>query len=61
MPDTLGRPEILEIHTRGMPLGEGVDPEEMARRTFGFVGADLGAMAREAALEACAASSRRST
>jgi transitional endoplasmic reticulum ATPase len=52
VPDSQGRREVLEIHTRGMPLGEGVDLDELSRRTFGFVGADLGALAREAALEA---------
>ncbi|MDP9086127.1 MAG: AAA family ATPase, partial [Pseudomonadota bacterium] len=40
------------IHTRGMPLAEGVDLDALARRTYGFVGADLAALVREAALEA---------
>ncbi|RPF71234.1 CDC48 family AAA ATPase [Aurantiacibacter spongiae] len=52
VPDENGRREILAIHTRGMPLGEGVDLKEMARSTHGFVGADLAALAREAAIEA---------
>ena len=52
VPDEQGRREILAIHTRGMPLGEGVDLKEMARSTHGFVGADLAALAREAAIEA---------
>ena len=52
VPDEQGRREILAIHTRGMPLGEGVDLTEMARSTHGFVGADLAALAREAAIEA---------
>lgn len=52
VPDEKGRREILAIHTRGMPLGEGVDLLELARSTHGFVGADLGALAREAAIEA---------
>ncbi|MEH3106846.1 MAG: CDC48 family AAA ATPase [Sphingomonas fennica] len=52
VPDERGRREILGIHTRGMPLAEGVDLDEMARTTFGFVGADLGALTREAAIEA---------
>ena len=52
VPDTAGRREILGIHTRGMPLAEGVDLEELARTTYGFVGADLGALAREAAISA---------
>ncbi|WP_374528579.1 CDC48 family AAA ATPase [Novosphingobium sp.] len=52
VPDESGRREILGIHTRGMPLAEGVDLDELARTTHGFVGADLGALAREAAIEA---------
>jgi len=52
VPDQTGRREILGIHTRGMPLADGVDLDELARRTYGFVGADLAALTREAALEA---------
>jgi len=52
VPDESGRREILGIHTRGMPLGERVDLGELARTTHGFVGADLAALAREAAIEA---------
>ena len=52
VPDQPGRREILGIHTRGMPLGPDVDLDELARRTYGFVGADLAALTREAALEA---------
>jgi transitional endoplasmic reticulum ATPase len=52
VPDDRGRREILGIHTRGMPLAEGVDLDELSRRTYGFVGADLAALTREAALEA---------
>ncbi|MEM6288670.1 MAG: CDC48 family AAA ATPase, partial [Bacteroidota bacterium] len=52
VPDTPGRRDILGIHTRGMPLAEGVDLEALARTTYGFVGADLGALAREAAISA---------
>ncbi|MEA3000661.1 MAG: transitional endoplasmic reticulum ATPase [Sphingomonadales bacterium] len=51
VPDERGRREILAIHTRGMPL-DGVNLPELARRTYGFVGADLAALAREAAIEA---------
>jgi transitional endoplasmic reticulum ATPase len=51
VPDQPGRREILGIHTRGMPLGSGVDLDDLARRTYGFVGADLAALTREAALE----------
>jgi len=52
VPDEPGRREILGIHTRGMPLGPDVNLDELARRTYGFVGADLAALCREAALEA---------
>ena len=52
VPDERGRREILGIHTRGMPLGDKVDLDEFARQTYGFVGADLAALAREAAIEA---------
>ncbi len=51
-PSASGRREILDIHTRGMPVADDVDLDELARITYGFVGADLGALAREAALEA---------
>src|SRR3569833_4067509 len=52
VPDERGRREILGIHTRGMPRGDKVDLDELARTTYGFVGADLAALAREAAIEA---------
>ncbi|MBW8783220.1 MAG: CDC48 family AAA ATPase [Novosphingobium sp.] len=52
VPDESGRREILGIHTRGMPLAEGVSLDELARTTHGFVGADLAALTREAAIEA---------
>ncbi len=52
VPDERGRREILGIHTRGMPLGDKVDLAELARTTYGFVGADLAALTREAAIEA---------
>ncbi len=52
VPDEAGRREILGIHTRGMPLGSKVDLTELARTTHGFVGADLAALTREAAIEA---------
>ncbi len=51
VPDLRGRREILGIHTRGMPLGAEVDLGELARSTYGFVGADLAALAREAAID----------
>jgi transitional endoplasmic reticulum ATPase len=50
IPDQKGRLEILQIHTRGMPLAENVNLEEYARITHGFVGADLMAICREAAM-----------
>ena len=52
VPDEPGRREILGIHTRGMPLAHDVNLDDLARRTYGFVGADLAALTREAALEA---------
>ena len=52
VPDEQGRREILGIHTRGMPLGDKVDLAELARATYGFVGADIAALAREAAIDA---------
>ncbi|MCP9221531.1 CDC48 family AAA ATPase [Erythrobacter sp. LQ02-29] len=52
VPDENGRREILAIHTRGMPLGDKVDLKELAKVTHGFVGADLAALAREAAIDA---------
>lgn len=52
VPDQNGRREVLAIHTRAMPLSEGTDLDEVARTTFGFVGADLGALVREAAMDA---------
>ncbi len=52
VPDQNGRREVLAIHTRGMPLAEDIDLDEIARTTYGFVGADLGALVREAAMDA---------
>ncbi|TRO54825.1 AAA family ATPase, partial [Candidatus Bathyarchaeota archaeon] len=52
LPDRKGRLQILHIHTRGMPLTEDVDLENIASRTHGFVGADLEALAKEAAMGA---------
>jgi len=52
IPDRNGRLEILHIHTRGMPLSEDVSVEKLADITHGFVGADLEALAREAAMSA---------
>ncbi len=52
IPDRNGRREILEIHTRGMPLGDDVDLERIATLTHGYVGADVQALGREAAMGA---------
>jgi transitional endoplasmic reticulum ATPase len=52
VPDKEGRLEILQIQTRNMPKAEDVDLEELANATYGFVGADLMALAREAAMKA---------
>jgi transitional endoplasmic reticulum ATPase len=52
IPDKKGRLEILHIHTRGIPLAMDVDMEKLAEITHGFVGADLEALAREAAMTA---------
>jgi transitional endoplasmic reticulum ATPase len=52
VPDKDGRREILEIHTRGMPLAADVDLQRLAAITHGFVGADLQAFCREAAMVA---------
>ena len=50
IPDRNGRLKILEIHTRGMPLADDVSLERLADITHGYVGADLEALAREAAM-----------
>ncbi len=52
VPSELDRVEILKIHTRGMPLAEDVSLDTLAQQTHGFVGADLAALAREAAIRA---------
>ncbi|OGS51918.1 MAG: AAA family ATPase [Euryarchaeota archaeon RBG_13_61_15] len=52
IPDKGGRLEILQIHTKGMPLAEDVDMDKLASMTHGYVGADLAALAREAAMRA---------
>jgi len=52
VPDRDGRKEVILIHTRGMPLTEKVDLDEIVGTTHGFVGADLAALAREAAMSA---------
>ena len=52
VPDRAGRKEILQIHTRGMPLAKDVDLDRYADITHGFVGADLEALCKEAAMSA---------
>jgi len=52
IPNRQGRLEILQIHSRGMPLNADVDLPGLAARTHGFVGADLEALAKEAAMNA---------
>ncbi len=52
VPDESGRREILDVHTRGMPLAEDVDLDRFATRTHGFVGADVRTLVTEAAMNA---------
>ncbi|MDH5690258.1 MAG: CDC48 family AAA ATPase [Candidatus Bathyarchaeota archaeon] len=52
VPNKDGRLQILQIHTRGMPLADDVDLKRLANVTHGFVGADLEALTKEAALHA---------
>ncbi|MDG6996275.1 MAG: AAA family ATPase, partial [Nitrososphaerota archaeon] len=52
VPNTKARLEILQIHTRGMPLAEDVDLEKLASDLYGYTGADLRALCRESALKA---------
>jgi len=49
-PNREGRLQILKIHTRGMPLTKNVNLNELARKTHGFVGADISSLAKEAAM-----------
>ena len=51
IPDKKGRKEILQIHTRGMPLAPDVDIDKLAEITKGYTGADLAALCREAAMK----------
>ncbi len=50
VPNVKGRKEIFQIHTRGMPMEEDVDLDNYAEITHGFVGADIMAICREAAM-----------
>lgn len=52
IPDENGRLEILEIHTRGMPIDNKVDLKQLSKITHGFVGADLEMLVKEAAMRA---------
>jgi transitional endoplasmic reticulum ATPase len=52
VPNRKSRFEVLQIHTRGMPLSKDVNQEKLADVTHGFVGADLAALAREAGMRA---------
>ena len=52
VPNKKGRLEIFQIHTRGMPLSEDVDLKKLASITHGFVGADIEALCKEAAMRA---------
>lgn len=52
VPDQKGRNEILQIHTRNMPLAKDVDLKHLASVTYGYVGADIEALAKEAAMSA---------
>jgi len=50
IPGKQGRLDVLKIHTRNMPLAKNVNLKEIADKTYGFVGADLAALAKEAAM-----------
>ena len=52
VPDEVGRREILQIHTRGMPLSDDVNLNRLADETHGFVGADIESLTKEAAMRA---------
>ncbi len=52
LPDLEGRKEILQIHTRGMPVSDEVELSRFAELTHGFAGADLESLAKEAAMRA---------
>jgi len=52
VPDKQGRYEILQIHTRGMPLAQDVDLKKLSEMTHGYTGADLASLARETAMKA---------
>jgi len=52
VPDETGRKEVLQIHSRGMPLSDDIDLDHLAAETHGFVGADIESLSKEAAMKA---------
>jgi transitional endoplasmic reticulum ATPase len=52
IPDKTGRLEIFKVHTRGVPLDKDIDLDDLAETTFGFVGADIALLVKEAAMNA---------
>ena len=52
VPNEDGRLEVLQIHTRGMPIDEGIDLRDLASELHGYTGADIKSLCREAALKA---------
>ncbi|HEX9533348.1 MAG TPA: ATP-dependent zinc metalloprotease FtsH [bacterium] len=60
-PDSKGRREILNVHVRGKPLGEGVNIDLLAKHTVGFSGADLANLVNEAALLAARRNKKKIT
>ena len=52
VPNDEGRLEILQIHTRGMPLAKGIDLKELASELHGYTGADIKSLCRETAMKA---------
>jgi len=61
VPGSAGRREILDVHTRRMPMADGVDLDPLAGRTHGFVGADLESLVTEAAMSALRRARREGT
>ncbi|QSG12235.1 ATPase of the AAA+ class, CDC48 family [Halapricum desulfuricans] len=61
VPGVKGRREILDVHTRGMPLADDVDLDRLAERTHGFVGADIESLTTEAAMHALRRDQERPT
>ena len=52
VPDKNGRKEIIDIHTRGMPISDDFDMDWLLDNSYGFVGADISALVRESAMKA---------